>query len=85
MTEQTASLTENRAVADQNVENSADAETGERRLFAAMMALSLLILIIGMIWTWRLGQETNRVYHNLGHSQDDLRVLQEYVQKSKGQ
>jgi hypothetical protein len=84
MTEQTASLPENRAVAEQSMEESAGAENRERRLFAVMMVLSLLILMIGMIWTWRLGQETNKVYHNLGHSQDDLQALQEVVRKSKG-
>jgi hypothetical protein len=84
MTGQTASLPENRSVADQSMEDMIDVEIKERRLFAAIMILSLLILMIGMIWTWRLGQETNKIHHNLGHSQDDLQVLQEYVRKSKG-
>lgn len=84
MTEQTASLPENRAVTEQSIEESTDAENRERRLFAVMMVLSLLILMIGMIWTWRLGQVANRVYHSLGHSQDDLQALQEYVRKTKG-
>jgi hypothetical protein len=85
MTEQTASLSESRAVTETSRQSSTDAQARERRLFAVMMVLSLLILMIGMIWTWRLGQAANKIHHNLGHSQDDLRVLQEYVRRSKGQ
>lgn len=84
MTEETVPLPENRVRAPRSIEGGAVEENRERRLFAVMMVLSLLILMIGMIWTWRLGQEANRVHHNLGHNQDDLQALQEAVRKMKG-
>jgi len=49
--------------------------SADGRKFILSLAASLAILIGGMIWTMRIGQDCNRIYHHLAHSKEELNGL----------
>ncbi len=49
-----------------------------RRWFPPLI-LSLVILLAGTAWMWRVGQESNRLDHHLSHVREALDDLRTYV------
>jgi len=47
--------------------------------FIVAVLMSLAVLVAGMVWTWRIGQESNKIAHELAHKQMGLKDLQQYV------
>ncbi|MGC8669212.1 MAG: hypothetical protein ACP5VE_13960 [Chthonomonadales bacterium] len=47
----------------------------------AILALSLAIVVVGMVWTWRVGQTSNRLYHRLVHLQEATATLRSEAAK----
>lgn len=45
------------------------------RRFVAAVLFSLLVIAGGMAWTWRIGKESNRIYHALGHAEEEADSL----------
>jgi hypothetical protein len=50
-------------------------EAKARGRFAMALALSLLIVLGGIAWTWKVGQANNKLNHRLAHVQE---ALEEY-------
>lgn len=46
-----------------------------QRQFGMALVFSLLILIGGMAWTWRIGKESNLTFHRLSHIREDLDAM----------
>ena len=61
---------------------NADAQT-RRRLTIALI-LSLLILLTGIVWTLRIGQQSRRISLQLAETRDGLEAMQVYLRKQKG-
>ena len=45
-----------------------------RRRFVASVVGSICIVLVGMGWTWQVGQQSNRVAHALHHAQEALGI-----------
>ena len=43
--------------------------------------LSFVIIMTGMVWTWRVGQVSNNYAHQLGHMDEGLESLRHMVKK----
>lgn len=54
-----------------------DIVTAKRYSWAALaiLILSLAVVVSGMVWTWRIGQASNHLYHQLAHLQEATSVL----------
>jgi len=48
------------------------AQPADRRRFTVALLFSLCVLMVGMIWTWRVGQESNKIFHHLFHAREAL-------------
>ena len=54
-------------------------QSGDRTLYRRnlnMLALSIVILICGMVWSYRVGLEANLASHEAFHAQEDLEGMQ---------
>lgn len=51
--------------------------------FIVAACMSLAVLVAGMVWTWRIGQESNKIAHALAHKQMGLKDLQQYMRKQE--
>ena len=40
-----------------------------QRQFTISLLVSFLILMGGMLWTWKIGWQANRYYHEIGHEE----------------
>src|SRR2546423_152633 len=52
---------------------------GKRRPAARLglsLVVSLIVVLVGMAWTWRMGQKSARVYHALYHASEELEALE---------
>ena len=49
--------------------------------FMFSLFLSFVIIMTGMVWTWRVGQVSNVYAHQLGHMDDGLESLRALVKK----
>jgi len=56
------------------VQNTRVAKDYSRTAFVILMA-ALSIVIGGMVWTWRIAQTSNRLYHRLAHLQEATATL----------
>ena len=43
------------------------------------LVVSLFIMLAGMAWTWRVGQESNALEHHLTHVKEAVDDLRAYV------
>jgi hypothetical protein len=55
-----------------------------RRRFVVSLTLSLLIVLIGMGWTWQVGQQSNRLYHEGHHAHEALNELERSLPQTGG-
>jgi hypothetical protein len=60
-------------------QNKEERTTVQQFIVAACM--SLAVLVTGMAWTWKIGQVSNKMAHELAHKQMGLKDLRQYVQK----
>jgi len=68
--------TEARAPATKDIPAGKDV----RRVYAEMLAISMTILFIAIVVTWRIGQDSNQLYHKLFHAKMGLDELKQNVQ-----
>ena len=40
-----------------------------QRQFTLSLLISFLIILGGMFWTWKIGWQANRYYHEIGHDE----------------
>ncbi len=60
-----------------------DADAAVRTRFTLALVLSLLIVVVGTVWTWRVGQESNRVAHQLFHTKEGLEGLRHILARQE--
>jgi hypothetical protein len=58
------------------------AETKARARFAVALALSLLIVLGGIAWTWKVGQANNKLNHRLAHVQEALESHSDHTREA---
>jgi hypothetical protein len=68
---------------DTMLDSQRNAEIAARNRLLIVCVLSLAALVVAMIWTWRIGQESNRIAHRLAHMQEGLDDLKRLVKKSE--
>ena len=39
------------------------------------LVVSLIVVALGVTWTWKVGQESNRLYHEVGETSDAVDSL----------
>lgn len=54
-------------------------QSAEGRRFAGSLVVSLAILLTGIAWTMRIGNDCNKIYHQLAHTHEALDGLREVV------
>lgn len=62
-----------------------NAEIVARNRLLIVCVLSLVMLIVAMIWTWRVGEEANKIAHRLAHKQEGLDDLKKRVKNMEAQ
>ncbi len=53
------------------------------RRFGAALVVSLFIILGGIVWTWRVGQQSNSIYHKLAHTTEGLEDLRRVVKQQE--
>jgi hypothetical protein len=53
------------------------------KLATEIMALSVLLILVGTIWSWRVGLSANEVDHRLYHASENLIGLRHNVARMR--
>lgn len=54
---------------------------GADKPFILSLLLSFVIIMTGMVWTWRVGQVSNNLAHHESHLDEGLDSLKKMVKK----
>jgi hypothetical protein len=56
---------------------------GPDKAFVFALVFSLITVISGISWSWRVGKSANLVAHELSHVDDGLKDLRKFVAKKE--
>ena len=55
-----------------------------QRQFTISLLISFLIIMGGMLWTWKIGWQANRYYHEIGHEEFYADFMTNFSHKPQG-